>query len=351
MHPCLCGVHATRKAQDEMTSSTRVEIRRLPDGHIAADDFRLTEAVLPPVGPGQVQVRNGWMSLDPYMRLGLTPQDSFVAKLAPGDILQGPAIGVVERSCDAAFPEGAQVLSQMGWRSHFVADAGSAALSRVDGDVPAEWHLGLLGLTGITAWLGIEDILQPTAGEMIFISGAAGAVGSIACQLAKRRGARVLASAGSDEKAAWLVREIGVDAVVDYRTRSIEAFVEEECPGGVDCYFDNVGGDMLERFLTLVRPGGRIGLCGAISQYEKSDYRRGPGNFFAVIENGLSLRGFNAFRLTAPEWAEIAGHLKALALNGDLKPCQTIVEGIGKVPEAFAGMFGAGQCGKLVVRI
>jgi NADPH-dependent curcumin reductase CurA len=334
-----------------MTSSTQVEIRRLPDGHVDANDFALTQMTLPEPGPGEIQVRNSWMSLDPYMRLGLTRQDGFVAQVTRGDVLNGPAIGVVEKSRDGAFPEGCHVLSQMGWRSHFIADPRQPDLKLVASDVPLEWHLGLLGLTGITAWLGIEEVLVPAKGETIFISGAAGAVGSIACQLAKRRGARVLGSAGSEEKAEWLVREVGVDAVLRYREQSVEAFVERHAPGGVDCYFDNVGGAMLESFLTAMRPGGRIGLCGAMSQYEQGDYRNGPKNFFAVIENNLWLKGFNAFRLPDQEWSVIAARLKALAQNDGLRPCQSVVNGIAQVPDAFARMFDAGHCGKLVVRI
>lgn len=334
-----------------MASSIQVQIQKLPDGRIRAEDFVLSEVPIPALGQGEIAVRNEWMSLDPYMRLGLTRQDGFVAQLAPGDVLNGPAIGVIESSLDPDFPEGAHIISQMGWRSHFVANPREGGVKLVASDVPLEWHLGLLGLTGVTAWLGIEDVLLPERGETIFISGAAGAVGTIACQLAKRRGARVLGSAGSSEKAEWLKQELGVEAVFQYRDQSLEAFLGAYAPDGLDCYFDNVGGEMLESFLTLLRPGGRIGLCGAMSQYEVGDYRSGPRNFFAVIENELSLKGFNAFRLPEQKWTQYASELKALALAGELKASQSIVNGIANVPHAFAQMFDGGQCGKLVVRI
>lgn len=334
-----------------MALATQVQIRQLPDGHVTANDFVLAEVPLPEMHAGDIEVRNVWMSLDPYMRLGLTRQEGFVAQLSTGDVLNGSAIGVVERSLNAAFPVGSHILSQMGWRSHFVASPQDAIAKLVDSDVPLEWHLGLLGLTGITAWLGIEGVLAPMQGETIFISGASGAVGSIACQLAKSRGARVLGSAGSDEKAQWLIRELGVDAVHQYRKQSVEDFVKDNAPDGVDCYFDNVGGTMLDSFLSAMRPGGRVGLCGAMSQYEQGNYRSGPKNFFAVIENNLCLEGFNAFRLPEEKWAEIAGRLKALARSGGIKPCQTMVNGIAQVPDAFARMFETGQSGKLVVQI
>lgn len=332
--------------------ATEIRIERLPVGHTRAQDFRSVKTVLKELEPAEVLVRNEWMSLDPYMRLGLSSQAGYVAPLKPGDMLGGPAVGIVEASADPEFPVGARVLSQMGWRSHFTTKPTDAGLVRVsDADVPPEWHLGLLGLTGVTAWIGIERVLRPGPGETIFISGAAGAVGSIACQLAKIRGARVLGSAGSQEKIDWLLNDIGVDAVFNHRTQDLSAFLSDEAPGGVDCYFDNVGGAMLEMFLERTRPGGRIGLCGAMSQYEQEDYRSGPANFFAAIESELRLEGFNAFRLSPDQWASAAAELKRLAREGRLKPCHSIVHGIENVPAAFAGMFGNGQCGKLIVQI
>ncbi len=335
-----------------MAEATEIRIERLPVGHVAPTDFRLVVTPLPEPRPGEVRVRNEWMTLDPYMRLGLTSQEGYVAPLGPGDMLGGPAVGVVEYSTDPAFPVGARVHGQLGWRSHFVAlpaDAGLVLLG--DQDVPPDWHLGLLGLTGVTAWIGIDRVLRPVADEVIFISGAAGAVGSIACQLARMRGARVLGSAGTVDKAAWLRDELGLDAVFLHREAGLGAFLDEYAPQGVDCYFDNVGGQMLETFLTRTRPGGRIGLCGAMSQYEQGDYRSGPANFFAVIENELRLEGFNAFRATPEHWGEAAARLKSLAQDGSLKPCHSVVQGIANVPQAFANLFDTGYHGKLVVRL
>lgn len=335
-----------------MTLSVQVRVKQLPQGCTKAGDFELVEAVLPELDQGQILVRNEWMSLDPYMRLGLTQQEGYVSQICPGDILGGAAVGVVEISNDAGYPVGTRVLSNLGWRSHYIADAAQDGISPISTlNTPPEWHLGLLGLTGVTAWIGIEDVLQPVDGETIFISGAAGAVGAIACQLAKLRGARVLASVGSDEKANWLVDELGVDATVNYRSDSLTAFLDAHAPAGVDCYFDNVGGHMLETFLTRTKPGGRIGLCGAMSQYEEGDYRAGPANFFAAIENNLRLEGFNAFRLPPARREAIVKELMVRAESRLIRPCQALVEGIEQVPNAFEAMFSAGQCGKLVVRI
>ncbi|MFW2830359.1 zinc-binding dehydrogenase [Sphingomonas sp. ID0503] len=337
---------------DGVAEAIEIRIAHLPAGHVRGSDFQQVAARLADPGPTEVLVRNEWMSLDPYMRLGLTGQDGYVSPLQPGDILGGPAIGLIEASSDAGYPIGTRVLNQLGWRSRFVATPAEAGLVRIDDeDVPLEWHLGLLGLTGVTAWIGIERVVQPAAGETIFISGAAGAVGSLACQLAKLRGARVLGSAGTAEKMTWLLEEIGVDAAFNHREGGLETFLDEHAPAGVDCYFDNVGGPMLETFLGRTRRGGRIGLCGAMSQYEGSDYRVGPANFFAVIEKELKLEGFNAFLLTGEEWASAQASLKRLAQAGDIRPCHAVVGGIEKVPEAFAQLFESGHRGKLIVQI
>lgn len=327
-----------------------IRLRRQPKGHVVAGDFALTDVTLPALGTGDVLVRNTWMSVDPYMRLVLTGQEGFVPQKRPGDTMDGAAVGVVEQSNDPAFPVGTAVTSMMGWRSHFISD-GSGLTRLPASDVPPSWHLGLLGLTGVTAWLGIERVLQPQAGETVLVSGASGAVGSVAVQLAKRRGARVLATCGADDKAQWLLDAVGADAVVNYRTTALTGFIAREAPGGVDCYFDNVGGDMLEQAFGFMKPYGRIGLCGAISQYERDDYRRGPANFFAAIEKSLTMRGFNAFLLTPEENAEAVQALSTMATQGELSAFETVIEGLDRAGEAFARLFDGGLPGKVVVKI
>lgn len=327
----------------------QVQLFRQPEGQIRSGDFRLVETTLPEPASGDIVVRNEWMSVDPYMRLGLGDRKGFLAPLQPGDVMQGAAIGIVERSPHPAIPQGSRVLSNMGWRSRFIAQPDQ--LNAVSSDVPPHWHLGILGLTGVTAYLGVEDVLAPQPGETVFISGASGAVGSIAVQLAKLRGARVLGTCSSPEKASWLLQEAGIDAVSDYRRETTEAFLTREAPDGVDCYFDNVGGPILECLLGKMKPYGRIALCGAISQYEGGDYRRGPAEFFSVIEKSLSLRGFNAFLLTAQENAEIVEWLKVRAMDGRIRPFETIVEGLDKAADAFAGLFNGGYLGKVIVQI
>jgi len=330
-------------------SARGVRLARTPGSEVSAEDFDLSDMALPDLTDGQVLVRNSWMSVDPYMRLSLPGLPGARAPISVGDVMSGAAVGVVEVSTSPALPVGAMVVSQRGWRDRFVANA--AELRKVDPGVGSpSWHLGILGLTGLTAYPGIEFVLQPKAGETIFISGGAGAVGSVACQLARRRGARVLASAGSDEKCAWLVRELGVSAAVNYHSEDLGAFLARECPAGLDCYFDNVGGPTLDAALRAMRPQGRIGLCGAISQYNDDNYRAGPAEFFTIIEKSLAVNGFNA-GTPGPRSPEVLAALGDLLKSGELIWKETVVDGLENAPDAFAALFRGENIGKMVVRL
>lgn len=332
-----------------MSVAREIRLARMPGDRVSAEDFVVTEGPLPALQDGEVRVRNTWMSVDPYMRLPLTGRKGVRPGLSVGDTMFGAAVGLVEESRAPTLPAGALVLSQKGWRDRFVAPAPDLQALPTS-DISPSWYLGVLGLSGMTAYPGIEDVLRPVAGETLFVSAAAGAVGSLACQLAKRRGARVLGSAGSDDKVAWLKDELGVDAAVNYRRQDIGAFLKAECPSGLDCYFDNVGGATLDAALGAMRPGGRIGLCGAISQYNDENYRAGPADFFTIIEKGLVVTGFNA-GLSAPRAPEIAAALVALLQSGELRWKETIVEGLENAAAAFASLFEGENVGKLIVRI
>lgn len=332
-----------------MSVAREIRLAKMPGPSVAAEDFVLVDVQLPALAEGDVLVRNEWMSVDPYMRLPLTGRRGVRPGLGVGDGMSGAAVGVVEESRSSNLPVGALVLSQKGWRDRFVS-AASELQTLPSAAVPPSWYLGVLGLSGTTAYTGIEDVLRPEAGETVFISAAAGAVGSLACQLAKARGARVLGSAGSDEKVAWLIAELGVDAAVNYRREDTAAFLKAQCPKGLDCYFDNVGGETLDAALSTMRVAGRIGLCGAISQYNQANYRAGPSEFFTIIEKGLVVTGFNA-SLAAPRAAKIAAALIALLQSGELRWKETVVEGLENAPHAFASLFEGDNLGKLVVRV
>lgn len=329
-------------------TARQVQLVRTPGARVDPEDFALVEVPLPDVGEGQVLVRNTWMTVDPYMRLAFVKRLGVTPGKQVGDCMNGAAVGVVEQSNYAALPVGTQVLSQLGWRDAFVA-SGDQLQKLDDGPGAPSWRIGILGMTGITAYVGVEYVLQPKAGETVYVSGAAGAVGSVACQLAKRRGCRVLATAGSDEKVAWLVGELGVDQAVNYRTTDVEGFLREACPEGLDGYFDNVGGATLDAALRTMRPFGRVAVCGAISQYDE-DYRAGPSDFFTIVEKCLTLTGFNG-GLWRHKTPEMIPALAGLLASGELVWKETVVEGLENAPVAFASLFDGANTGKMIVRL
>lgn len=326
-----------------------VRVKRKVEGAVSAADFEIAAKDLAPLADGDVLVRNLFISVDPYMRLPLTGRSGVKAPIGIGSEMSGAAVGVVEQSRSPRLAEGDIVMGQSGWCDRAVMPA--AALQKLDVEgIEPSWYLGILGLSGITAYAGIEEVIKPAPSETLFVSSAAGAVGVLAAQLAKLRGARVIGSAGSDEKCRWLVEEVGLDATVNYRTQELGAFLARECPKGLDCYFDNVGGATLDAALRAMRPRGRIGLCGAMSQYNDANYRAGPSEFFTVIEKGLTMTGFNAGMYGAKAAAflpTLAAHVKA----GKLVWREVTFEGLANVPDAFASLFDGRSAGKVIVRL
>jgi NADPH:quinone reductase len=326
-----------------------VVLARRPGADISVDDFAVEDRSLPEPGEGQVRVRNRYISVDPYMRLALSDRNGVSAAKPVGEAMTGGAVGIVEASRAHALPVGTMVTSQFGWRDRFVADA--AAVQPVAADVGRpSWYLGILGLTGLTAYAGIEYILEPKPGETIFVSGAAGAVGSVATQLAKARGCRVVATAGTDDKVAWLEDELGLDAVANYATTDLAAFLAQECPGGIDHYFDNVGGPTLDAAITAMKPRGRIVVCGAISQYNTPNYCAGPGEFFKISEKGITIVGLNV-GMWFDRGKEAFGDLARRLAAGELVWKETVVDGLDNAPHAFVSLFSGQNRGKMVVAI
>lgn len=331
--------------------SREVRLARRPNGAPDAADFALVATELPEPADGEVLVRNHVMSVDPYMRLPMTGQAGAHAPMSEGETLHGAAVGVVEISRSPDLPVGAWVSSSSrGWREAYVAPA--RELTRIDplaGDPGL--YVGLLGLIGVTAYGGVEYVLQPRAGETVFVSGGGGAVGLVACQLAKGHGARVIASTGSDAKAAWLRDEIGVDAVINYKTAGpLSAALRAAAPDGLDAMFDNVGGSTLEAAIEVMNLHARAALCGAIELYNCENYRAGPANFFTVIEKCIRLEGFNAgpFYPRAPEiFADLTRRLQ----SGELIWRETVREGIEAAPQAFVDMMAGANFGKMLVRL
>ena len=331
-------------------SARQVVLDRRPVGSPSANDFRVATVELGDLLEGQVMVRNLWLSLDPYMRLYMSEQPGLHGSAQLGAPMPGGAVGEVIASCSPALPSGTFVTSMaQGWRDHYIAEAGQ--LQAVGNSaVPIQRHLGAYGLTGITAWGGINGVLKPQAGEIIFINGAAGAVGSIAVQLARIAGARVIACAGSDEKGEWLTQTLGAHYFINYRTEDVRTRLGELAPDGIEMFFDNVGGDQLEVAIDAMRTKGRIALCGAIALYDGDNYRAGPRNLFGVIEKHVSLTGFNAgfYFDQAPQ---IIAEFVQLEAQGVLICEETVIDGLDAMPQGFVDMLAGANKGKMLVRL
>ena len=328
-----------------------IRLASRPTGWPTAENFELAETPTPEAGPGQVLIRNIFMSVDPYMRGRMNDAKSYVAPFQVGAPLDGGAIGEVVASHADSVPVGTIVAHGYGWREFAVADA-----TRVRAVDPAaapslSAYLGLLGMTGLTAYVGLLDIAQFREGETVFVSGAAGAVGSVVGQIAKLRGAkRVIGSAGSGEKARHLVEELGFDAAFNYKDAPVREQLRAAAPDGIDVYFDNVGGDHLEAAIGSLNKYGRVALCGAISQYNETAPPAAPRNLALAIGKELNLRGFivGNHNDRMPDFlAEVGGWLRA----GKISARETFVDGLENAPEAFLGLMRGENTGKMVVRV
>ncbi|MEP6952709.1 MAG: NADP-dependent oxidoreductase [Solirubrobacteraceae bacterium] len=326
-----------------------IQLAARPQGEPAESDFRLAEAEVQDPGEGQVVVRNTWMSVDPYMRGRMNDRRSYVPPFQIGAPLEGGAVGEVVASRADAVSEGDTVLHQLGWREYAVLDG--RAVRKVDTDLaPPQAYLGVLGMPGLTAYVGLLDIAALTEGDVVFVSGAAGAVGGMAGQIAKVRGHRVIGSAGSPEKVAHLTDELGFDAALNYRDGDVAGQLAQAAPDGIDVYFDNVGGEHLEAALEVLNRNGRVAMCGAISQYNATEPVAGPRNLGLAVGKRLTLRGFivsdHGDRMRA--FAEEVG---GLLRDGRIRHRETVVEGLEHAPEAFIGLLRGQNLGKMLVRL
>ncbi len=331
------------------TTSREIRLAARPSGHPKEIDFQLAESPLPELGEGEVLVRNIFMSVDPYMRGRMQDRESYIPSFQIGEALQGGAVGQVLASRAASLAEGDCVSSMQGWREAFVAPAGG--LRRIDPQLaPISYHLGVLGMPGLTAYVGLLDIGQPKAGETVFVSAASGAVGSVAGQIAKLKDCRVVGSAGSAAKVKLLRDELGFDAAFNYREGDLDAVLAKTCPKGIDVYFDNVGGDQLDAALLRMNPFGRIPACGMISQYNAETPPPGPRNLGVIVQNRLTLRGF----IVSDHFGrlpEFLGHMSGWVSEGRIVVKETVVEGIENAVSAFLGLFGGKNVGKMLVRL
>ena len=333
-----------------MTEQSRaIRLRARPSELPAAEHFELIEVAVRDPGEGEVLVRNEIMSVDPYMRGRMREQPSYAEPWAVGEVMQGAAVGRVIESRHEAFTAGDLVSSNLGWRE--VALAPAASFARLDQDVErVSDYIGALGMPGQTAYVGLLDLGEPRPGETVFVSAAAGAVGSIVGQIAKLRGCRVVGSAGSDEKLAWLVDDLGFDHAVNYRTTDLEAALAEYAPDGIDVYFDNVGYDHLQAALNHMHEHGRIVACGSIAGYNAAGPLPGPNNLSLIVGKRLTIRGFivsdHAHRREA-----FLGEMRRWLAEGAVRSRETVVDGLERAPEALLGLFDGANIGKMVVRL
>jgi NADPH-dependent curcumin reductase CurA len=331
------------------TVNRQILLAARPTGAPKPSDFKLVETALPEPGPGEVLVRNIYMSVDPYMRGRMNDRRSYAKPWEVGQPADGRAVGEVMRSNDPRFAPGTVVSSMLGWREYFTATG--EGLTPLDRSLPLASYLGVLGVPGFTGWYGLTEIGQPKAGETLVVSGAAGATGSLVVQLGKLRGCRVVGTAGTDDKCKWLTSELGVDAAINYR-RAPDLFeaLRDACPKGVDIYFENVGGPMLDAVLRLVNPFARIPLCGMISQYNLETPEPGPRYMMNLVGNRVRMQGFiisDHFDRYPAFLADVGGAVKAERIRHEV----TVVEGIDSAVKAFLGLFSGDNLGKMVVKL
>ena len=331
------------------TTTRQIVLASRPQGAPTADNFHLETVELPPLADGQVLVRNVVMSVDPYMRGRMNDVKSYVAPFEIDAPLDGGAVGevIASRSDDVAV--GQHVLHGLGWREHAVLPAKSVRVVDTDA-APASSYLGVLGLTGLTAYVGLTAVAGMREGETVFVSGAAGAVGQAAGQIAKALGAgRVVGSAGSSDKVARVV-ELGYDAAFSYRDGPVAEGLASVAPDGIDVYFDNVGGEHLEAAIGALTTFGRVAMCGAISQYNSTEPPAAPRNLALAIGKGLTLRGFVVgqypelvaeYHSRAPQWLA----------EGRLRSDETFRDGLDAAPQAFMDLLDGANMGKMLVRL
>jgi NADPH-dependent curcumin reductase len=322
-------------------------LAKRPVGMVQRSDFEYTEAPVAEPGEGEVLVKILYISLDPAMRGWMNEGKSYVPPVGIGEVMRAGAVGRVITSRDPNIAVGDHVVGVLGVQEYAVAKA--KGLTKVDPKlVPLPVYLGTLGMPGMTAYFGLLEIGQPKVGETVVVSGAAGAVGQVVGQIAKIKGCRVVGIAGGADKCAYL-RSIGFDAAIDYKHEDVKAALKQHCPKGVDVYFDNVGGEILDIVLTQLAMHARIVICGAISQYNESKMK-GPSNYMSLLVNRAMMKGMVVFDY-ASRYGEAAREMAGWMATGQLKTREDVVEGLETFPETLLKLFKGENTGKLVLKV
>jgi len=323
-------------------------VASFPTGPLSESNFKLVESPAAAPKEGEVLVKNLWLSLDPYMRGRLSQAKSYVKGLEIGDVMTGETAGEVVESKHPGFKPGDKVTAPSGWQLYW--SGKGELLNKVDASkVPLSYYLGSLGMPGRTAYFGSKDILQPKPGETVVVSAASGAVGSVVGQLAKAWGARAVGIAGGKAKCDYVTKDLGFDACVDYKTGDLSANLKAACPKGIDCYFENVGGKILDTVLTLMNVKSRIAVCGLISDYNSTE-PYGVKMFRSILVNRIKVQGLIVF-----DWLERYPEgnkaLQELAAAGKLKTRESILEGIEQAPRGLVGLLKGENFGKQLVKL
>jgi len=331
--------------------SREVQLAARPVGAPKSSDFQMTDVQLAPLQDGEVRVQNLYLTVDPYMRGRMNDVKSYTPPFALGETMTGGAVGRVTESRASGVNVGDLVLHDRGWRTHANVKAVQARVLKELPGVPLSAYLGVLGMPGLTAYAGLLRVAEFKAGDAVFVSGAAGAVGSAVGQIARLKGAsRVIGSAGSAEKVAYLTNDLGFDAAFNYKDGPVAPQLKAAAPDGIDVYFDNVGGEHLEAAISSLNPQGHAAICGMISAYNATEAQPAPRNLAQIIGKQLTLRGF----LVTPHYdlystfvQEIGGYLA----SGEMKFDETVVDGIDAAPDAFMGLLAGQNTGKMIVKL
>ncbi|HTV89115.1 MAG TPA: NADP-dependent oxidoreductase [Stellaceae bacterium] len=328
--------------------NAQVLLKRRPNGMPVAEDFQLADGPLPEPDEGEVVLRGIYLSLDPYMRGRISGVRSYARPTEVGEVIEGRVVGQVARSRDPAWREGELAAGGYGWQLYSAVPA--AGLQRLDpAQAPISTALGVLGMPGMTAYIGLSDIGQPKAGETVVVSAASGAVGAVAGQIARLKGARVVGIAGDADKCRYVSEELGFDAAIDHRGSDLGAALDRACPNGIDVYFENVGGAVQQAVFPRLNDFGRMVMCGMISEYNDREPRPGP-NLGAVVRKRLKIQGFIVSDQRHRQ-AEFGAFAAPLVRSGQIKYREDIVAGLENAPEAFIGLLQGHNFGKLLIRL
>jgi NADPH-dependent curcumin reductase CurA len=332
-----------------MTTNRQFKLARRPVGMVSREDFNFTETPVPTPGDGQFLVRVEYLSLDPAMRGWMNEGKSYVPPVGIDEVMRAGAVGEVVASNHPKFAVGQKVVGMFGVQDYAVSDG--KGVYAVDPKLaPLPVYLGTLGMPGMTAYFGLLEVGHPQPGDTVVVSGAAGAVGQIVGQIAKLKGCRVVGIAGGADKCRYVVNELGFDACIDYKNEDVKKALREHCPKGVNVYFDNVGGDILDDVLTQLAMHARIVICGAISQYNNTTPVKGPSNYLSLLVNRASMKGMVVFDW-ADRYGEAAREMGGWLAAGKLKTREDVAEGLEHFPETLQKLFKGENTGKLVLKV